>query len=502
MKVGPVFFCLLPSFSPPHLRGRIGWGIEYNYIMDLNKTIAEIASLATPGTTVYIVGGTVRDMLLNKNTVDIDIAVSEGAEEFARRAAEMIGGTSFVLDGERNIFRAARSGLSYHIDVSQLRGSIEEDLALRDFTINAMAIPAPENGRFELIDPLGRQKDLKAGIVRAVTGNVFTDDPLRLLRAFRLSLQLGFAIEDDTLGLIKAQRGLIKEASAERVRDELYLMLGQGGAADTFRAMYAAGLLQEVLPELEAMEGVPQTAPHEHDVLEHSFMAMYWAGVVMTELPSYFGLRAAEVSGYLDTQVDGLLGMNGLVKLCALLHDTGKPGVFTVEPDRIRFTGHDLEGEAINASIARRLRLSGSAARTLGNVTRAHLRPMHLSKSPVTRRAVYRYVRDMGDDLPASLIVALSDAFATRERPGAISTDVEGLVLDIAEYYYGEFGKMKAEPLITGIDIIEVLGLEPGPVFGVILNDVEEKRVEGVVTDREGAIKFIRDNYAGGSLPG
>ncbi len=136
----------------------------------------------------------------------------------------------------------------------------------------------------------------------------------------------------------------------------------------------------------------------------------------------------------------------------------------------------------------------------LGKITRAHLRPLHLTKSPVTRHAVYRYVRDIGDDLPASLIVALADAFATRERPGAVATDVEGLVRDIAEYYYGEFKNMKAEPLITGDDLVEELGLVPGPVFGVILMDVEEKRAEGALVDKEGAIRYVRENYSGGSL--
>lgn len=470
--------------------------------MPLNKTIAEIAPLVDPGATAYIVGGTVRDILLNRDTADIDIAVSEDAEGFARRAAGMIGGTSFVLDGERDIYRAAKAGLPFHIDISRLRGTIEEDLALRDFTINAMAIPVSENGRFELIDPLGGQNDLNTCIIRAVSYNAFIDDPLRLLRAFRLSLQLGFAIEDETLGLIRAQRGVIKGASAERVRDELYLMLEERGAASSFRAMYEAGLLQEVLPELESMEGVPQSAPHEHDVLEHSFRSMYWAERVMGDLGQYFKGLAGDVSGYLDAHVDGPLAMSGLVKLCALLHDTGKPGAYTTEPDRIRFTGHDLEGEAINIGIAGRLKLSGSAARTLGKVTRAHLRPLHLTKGQVTRHAIYRYVRDIGEDLPASLIVALADAFATREKPDAVSTDVEGLVLDVAEYYYGEFRKMKAEPLITGNDLIDVLGLEPGPLFGVILEDVEEKRAEGAVTDKEGALRYVRENYSGGSLPG
>jgi poly(A) polymerase len=266
--------------------------------------------------------------------------------------------------------------------------------------------------------------------------------------------------------------------------------------------MHLAGLLQEVIPEVGNMEGVPQSEPHEHDVLEHSIMTMYWAGRVMGDLGKYFKGLAGDVSRYLDAQVDGPLAMSGLVKLCALLHDTGKPATYTTEPDRIRFTGHDLEGEAINAGIAGRLRLSGRAAHTLGMVTRAHLRPLHLTKGQVTRHAVYRYVRDVGEDLPASLIVALADALATRERPGAASTDVEGLAVEVAGYYYGEYRKMKAEPLITGNDLIDILGLEPGPLFGVILADVEEKRVEGAVTDKEGALRYVRENYPGGSLPG
>lgn len=452
--------------------------------------IRSLASGLAPGQEGWLVGGTVRDWLLGRDTGDIDLAVSRSAGEFAARAAALFGGAWFVMDAERDVFRVVMKEGRTQLDVSPLKGSINEDLAARDFTINAMAIKL--EGALSVIDPFGGQTDLQKKQIRALDREALSADPLRMLRAFRLAGTLGFGIEKKTLAYIKELATLVSSVSEERVREELYLMLERPGASEVFGKMSRAGLLKEVLPETAAMAGLPQGEAHRHDLLTHPLKTMEYAELVMDDLRRYFGAREHEVREYLGIAADGPLTNRGLVKLAALLHDVGKPRTMTNDKGRIRFTGHDEEGAAINAGIAGRLKLSRRASAALAQVTSGHMRPLHMSYGVPTRHAVYRYVRDMGENLPASLIVALADAMATRDNPDFLPTDVEGLVLDLAECYYGEYRKARAKPLIKGQDLIDVFGMKPGPPFKVILGDVEERRAAGLLKDRDEALEYVR----------
>ena len=465
------------------------------HILNVLKTLSSLS--AGPA---YLVGGTVRDLLLGRETNDIDLAVSGNSAGFAKKIADELGGTAFVMDTERDVRRVVVKGSGAQVDVSPLKGDITGDLAARDFTVNAMALPltAIDAGGdifASLIDPSGGRSDAAAGLIRAVSEKALTEDPLRLLRAFRLAQALGFEVEPSTLSYIEKHAPLVASVSAERVRDELYIMLMGDGTAAAFRAMADAGLLAAVLPETAAMKDLPQDEPHVHDVLGHSLASVEYAEDVMDYPEKYFGGAAEEVGAYLDMRVDGTLTNRGLVKLCALLHDVGKPSAMKKEKDRVRFTGHDEKGAAISAEIAARLRMSSRAADTLALTARAHMRPLHLSKEGITRHAMYRYARDAGADISASLVVALADAFATRDRPGTVATDVEGVAAAMSEYYYGEFSKAREEPLVRGRDLVEELGLTPGPAFGVILADVDERRAAGSIKTREEALSYIRKSY-------
>ena len=141
---------------------------------------------------------------------------------------------------------------------------------------------------------------------------------------------------------------------------------------------------------------------------------------------------------------------------------------------------------------AARLKLSSRAKELLSLTARHHMRPLHMTKERITRHAMYRYVRDMDGHLPASLIVALADAFATREKPESVSTDVEGVALKLSEYYYGEFLSQEEAPLLKGRDLISEFKLKPGPVFSRLLNEVREKRAEGKIKTRDEALEYVR----------
>ncbi len=432
---------------------------------------------------------------MSREVSDIDIAVPDDAEAACREIAAALGGTAFVLDNERDVWRVALHG-GGQVDVSRLKGgSILNDLAARDFTINAMALSFHDKCRSikDVIDPFGGLKDIRKRLVRALSKNAFFDDPLRMLRAFRLANQLGFKIEDDTLQAIRELSVLIEKTSPERIRDELYIMLETPDSRKAFGAMADAGILEHILPETRQMRALPQGDPHKYDLLGHSLKAMEYAEDVMQDTGEYFGTWGGEVSSYLRERVDGNLTMAGLIKFAALLHDSGKPLTMFRDSGRIRFTGHDLKGAEINEGIGERLKTSSKAKELLSLTARHHMRPLHMSKEGITRHATYRYCRDMGAHLPASLVIALADAFATREKPDSVSTDVEGVVMNVAGYYYGEFLREKEAPLLGGRDLIDEFKLPPGPLFSRLLEDVGEKRAEGIIKTREEALEYVKD---------
>jgi poly(A) polymerase len=466
----------------------------------------------------YLVGGAVRDLIMSRDISDIDVVVPVNPEEACREAAAALNGTAFVLDKERGVWRAALPK-GAQVDISRMKSSpsaqkalspgpspaggegskmpsfsdeIFNDLAARDFTIDAMALPFPDGG--SVLDPFGGIEDIRKKLIRALSKSALSDDPLRLMRAFRLAQQLDFHVDDETLQAVRELSPLIRGIAPERVRDELYLLLEGTDSYQPFRAMAEAGLLERVLPETKPMRGLPQGEAHQYDLLGHSLKAMEFAEDVMLYPEEYFGARAAEVTTYLSERADGRLTMRGLIKLAALLHDSGKPDTMSREEDgRIRFTGHDLKGARLNETAAARLKLSSRAKEALSLTARHHMRPLHMTKEHITRHAMYRYVRDVDGHLPASLVVALADSFATREKPESVSTDVEGVTLKLSEYYYGEFLSQEEAPLLKGRDLISEFKLKPGPAFSELLNEVREKRAEGKISTREEALEYVRE---------
>ena len=489
----------------------------------------------------YLVGGAVRDIASGKKPVDrqreisdIDLAVPGSAEAVCREVAEALGGTAFVLDRDRDVWRvslpegghvdivtlspgpykplpprpplppAGEEGDNLNLSPRRERAwggeAILADLSARDFTIDAMALSLDDLRRrkksrssFDIVDPFGGLKDMQRRLVRALSKKALSDDPLRMLRAFRLANQLGFKIEENTLRYIRELTVFIDKTSQERIRDEIYVMLETPDSWRAFRAMADAGILENILPETKKMRALPQGEAHKYDLLGHSLKAMEYAESVMRDARKHFGVWSPQVSSYLMQRIDGNLTAMGLIKLAALLHDSGKPPTMFIDTGRIRFTGHDIKGAEINEMAAERLKMSSKAKELLSLTARHHMRPLHMSKQRITGHAIYRYCRDIGPHLPASLIIALADAFATREKPESIATDIEGVAAGIAEYYYGEFLREEERPLLRGRDLIEELNLPPGPMFSRFLEDIREKRAEGIIKTRDEALEYVKN---------
>ncbi len=229
------------------------------------------AALPADAREVYLVGGAVRDWLLGRPLYDVDLVVPRGALALARTLANHLGAAFYPLDAERGFGRVVWESPRgrVFIDLAPYRGaSLEEDLRARDFTINAMAVPL--YGELRLIDPTGGLRDLREKVLRACSERSFEDDPLRVLRAVRLSALLGFRIEPRTAKLMRRAAPLLPTVSAERTTAELFRILNLPRPTAPLKALAELGALAHVLPELDAARGVPHLPTPNEDLWLHS----------------------------------------------------------------------------------------------------------------------------------------------------------------------------------------------------------------------------------------
>lgn len=481
----------------------------------LAPLLARIDALARGrGERAWAVGGSVRDALRGAPMRDVDIAVEGDALAFARLLADALGGHFVELDDEHAIARVVFDDREVrYIDVAALQGTLEDDLRRRDFTINAMAAPLAGG---DIIDPAGGATDLAAGMVRMTSAGVLDADPLRLMRGVRIASELAFDIDPATMDAIRERAPRVLEAAAERRRDELARILALDDAHGALRLLDDAALLEPLLPDVARGRGVEQPAQyHAYDVLEHNLQAVRAADVLLAPPRSSpgrwladaawaaFGDRAAWLRAYFDEEMSEGRTRGAMLKLAALLHDVAKPQTKARQADgRIRFFGHADEGAVIAARVMRGLRFSAREVAFVSVLVREHLRPVQLAAAghAPTRRALYRFCRDLGDAMPAALVLALVDAAAARGP----SLTREGWVRQ-AEYMNGvlvrsqeEEGIVRAPRLLDGHDIMSDLGLTEGPEVGRLLASLREAQATGEVTDRAEALAWVRRQAGGG----
>ena len=374
---------------------------------DLNQILRSLAGrpavaavLAAAQGPVWLVGGSVRDLILGRDLADADLVTYENPEEIARLAAERLGVRPVKLGrGDKSVYRLPDRELM--ADVCPLTGGdIRQDLARRDLTVNALAVELT-GGRIagEVIDVCGGLADLEARRARFVSEENVTADPVRLLRLFRFAAACGLVPDKDSLCLVEKHKGLIANSAGERVREELWGLFSQPGSAPQVRAMAEAGLLEAVFPELTPLKGCIQGDYHHLDVWGHTLEALSCLEEIISDERRLPPGRSREAAAWLGRPKNP-----ARLKLAVLLHDLGKPATRSVEPDgRIRFIGHDKEGEVLAATVAGRLKMSAAGQRLVCFIVRHHLRPFLLRESwaagRLTPRGVYRLGRLAGDDL-------------------------------------------------------------------------------------------------------
>ncbi len=465
--------------------------------------------LAEEGSTAYLVGGFVRDMLLGRGTVDIDIAVDADALSVARKVAAALNGKYIPLDAENGVGRVVLPDSKWQVDFTTLKGDIGQDLASRDFTIDAMAIELDKSFKASIntksiIDPFNGRDDLSRGVVKAVSGTVFEADAARLLRAVRLAAELDFTIDGETERLIQRNSRLITNVAGERVREELLRLLVMPGAAKRLTHLDDLGLLTAMVPELNPAKGVDQPKVHVWDVFDHSIQTVAAVEFVLRERAwEYAGENilasvpwSTELSRHFDRSVSSGSTRRSLIKLAALLHDVAKPQTKTIDENgRARFLGHQQEGAATTAAIMERLRFSNSEIKLVELLVKYHLRPTQMSNEGIpTRRAIYRYFRDTGEAGIDLLFLCLADHLATRGASLDLSqwqehAQMTGYVL---EKRFEEESVSAPPKLIDGHDVMKTFGIGPGPRLGELLEALREAQAAGEVADRKQALDYIK----------
>jgi putative nucleotidyltransferase with HDIG domain len=457
----------------------------------------------------YLVGGYLRDILIGRPSLDIDLVTGEESLSYARTLAAHLQGSSFLMDEAHQISRIVLREEAREIDVSTCTRNIISDLKRRDFTINSLALDLVEFGQrgevsfpSDLIDPLDGWQDLQSSLIRMNSEIVFGDDPLRLIRALRLSSSLGFILEENTADTIRKDASLLNRAAGERIRDELFAILTAKRSAAIVEKADALDLVGQIIPELKDLKGVTQDTYHHLDVWRHSLLTLEMADEIVGEPETYFRVHLDELKVHVREQLEEGISRASLLKFACLLHDIGKPKTrFLDENCRIRFFGHPKVGAELAELISQRLRLSKRTSSTLSLVIREHMRPGFLVRQPLTERATYRFIRDLGDEAIEVLLLSLADRLAARgpmfskEELHSHKALVERLV---KEYFDRKEKLAERSRLLTGDDLIEQFGLTPGPLIGRVLAELEEAEVTGKVANREEALelaaKLIRDS--------
>ena len=418
------------------------------------------------GIQLYLVGGSVRDLLLNRPVTDLDFALADDAITFAKAFADKIGEAFVKLEEQPPTARIVIRETRLTLDFAGFRAeTLEADLCLRDLTINAMALDLSSlltRSEVILINPCDGFSDLKTRTLRFPSERVVTDDPLRLLRVYRFSAQLGFGIPEATIDLIRRHRSRLPQVSSERIRDELIKILDLKNATPYLRRMDETRLLSQIIPEIEEIRGL------HHNELNHCLLALeiFEAKPIPDTLQSY----RPQIEAYLDEELIYDLHREQILKLALLLRNSG-----------IETT----------VQTAHHLRLGRKASQLMRCLVQNHLYLMDSidADSQIERQTMVRFLRNADDDWLGALLLYYADFRASQGNTHQIGE----LMKQIADLYYDQIAPiMEHGRLITGSDILQTFGAMPGVKIGHILQHIEDLQFDGEIGTPEEALEAAR----------
>ena len=450
--------------------------VKDEILLDIGK-IADATKLRA-----YVVGGYVRDMILDKPTVDIDVMVIGDGVEFAGKVAAELNdelsavykkfGTALLEHNEYKIEFASARKESYNRDSRKPDvefSGLEDDLARRDFTINALAVSLNSNTLDQLTDIFGGVDDIENKIIRTPLApeKTFDDDPLRIMRAIRFASVLDFSIETGTYDAIVKMKDRLKEdsvVSQERITDEFLKILMSPKPSIGLDLLFKTGVMEIIFPEMSNLAGVDQRKDYHHkDVFYHTL----------------------QVVDNISQKTD-----NVWLRFAALVHDIAKPPTKKfVEGTGWTFHGHEELGARMMKKIFKKLRLPMSKLPYVEKLVRMHLRPIPLAKDEVTDSAIRRLAADAGEELEDLLTLCRADI--TSKDTSKISRFMNNY--DIVEQKIRDVQEKDQlrnfQSPVRGEEIMEICNLEPSRKVGVIKKRIEEAILDGEIPNEYEAAK-------------
>ncbi|MBK9927850.1 MAG: HD domain-containing protein [Anaerolineales bacterium] len=473
------------------------------------------------GQTIHLVGGAVRDMLLNRVSHDLDFALPSNGISTARTVSNALNADFMILDDERDTGRVIftdTDGTRTFLDFATYRGSdLEDDLRKRDFTVNAIAFDIHAQ---TIIDPLNGASDLRAKLIRACSPTSLADDPVRILRAIRQAASFEFKIELETRKAMKEAAHLLPNISPERKRDEIFKILEGPQPNVAIRALEMLGVFPHLLPELSTMKGVTQSKPHIYDVWEHTLSVLGYLETIIASLrigysadetnDMFTGLLTLRIGRFREqfarhfaTTLNTDRSVRAVLFFAALYHDVEKPATRSVdETGRIRFFDHDMQGAEAVSRRGRDFNLSNDEIERLKQVIKHHMRfhfftsRLEIDKQEPSRKAIYRFFRDAGEAGPDLVLLGLADlrgvyGHTLKQETWVAALDIARILL---ENYWERPDEIVAPPrLLDGNELIKELNLAPGRIVGQLLEAIREGQATGKVSTREEAIAYARE---------
>lgn len=447
------------------------------------------------GIPVWLVGGSVRDLMLNVTVHDLDFAVDGDGLVIARAVADRLHGAYVPLDRERRTGRAILTAAGadpgapvVYLDFAALRGpDLKSDLQDRDFTLNAIALEERAGGEFQIVDPLGGTEDLANRVLRAPTPHTFASDPVRTLRGVRLQAQFGFTIESQTREWLQEAVPLVNTVSAERIRDEWFKILQQPTAAGALRTMHTLGLLHIVAPPAAGLSGL-EVPNDRQDALNLALgaveaMERLWGALPTVLHPLERWIRQRYSAPVCDER-SGL----AVIKCAALLHDVGR----VQDPTGTREAQARAGGETA-LQLARTWRCSNVEAQMLRLAIQEHIQVADMAAGPdPDRRAIYRFFRRSGEYGVDAAFVALAVHMARHPQPGSGGERLAQTAARLWAAYFEQYEQLINPPLLLGGEDLVRLGLPPGPQMGALLARLHEAQAAGEIETRQQALAHVR----------
>ena len=443
----------------------------------------------------WLVGGAVRDQLadVESRRDDWDLAVSNG-DEWSRAAAERLSAPRIRLSEQFEVWRIPLLSGGGQIDIWNLPdGDIERDLARRDFTVNALAVPlaAAQRGAYDesVVDLFEGRADIAQRRLRLVSQGAFVDDPIRMLRAVRLEAEGGWRPDAAVRASMRQHHALLHQTRPERQWMELSRVFRSDRLTWALRRLEQSSLLDEILPELTRCRGVEQRPVHRRDVFWHQIDAVRW----LERLTSDAAPRARRADA-LWQALQPMLGVEHVsrvlddwrlpLRLATLLHDIGKPATRTVDADgSTHFFGHSELGAELAEHRLREMRLPSRLVEQVSLLITHHLRPgqVHAPGRPPTDRALHRFHRALGDAATPLCWLFLADSLATAGAP-ALLPRWSGYAAHVARIVGWQPKRRAAgSHLLDGRAIMAATQLPPGPLVGRIRDQIDEAVAVGEV---------------------